>query len=126
VRVRYRCISVALLALMVGCGDAERLPSVDVADSAGVVLVDNPRPAIDSATWWEISSEPVVNIGSGASPAVALFRVTAIAPHADGRVAIGMTAPPRLVVSHPSGSSAQEFGRPGEGPGEFAGISSVF
>jgi len=66
-----------------------------------------------------------MKIGSGADPVVSLFRVTAVAPLETGRVAIGMTAPPSVVLVEADGTTTTPIGREGDGPGEYAGVTSV-
>lgn len=77
------------------------------------------------AEEWALAPAPIVEVGSGASPDVALFRVVAVTPLAGDRVAIGMTAPPQVLVANPDGTRAATLGREGDGPGEFSGVRSL-
>lgn len=96
-----------------------------VTDSAGVEIVTNLPGSIESAEAWSLSPEPVVEIGAGASPDVALFRVTDVTPLEGGRVAVGTNVPPQALVFAADGTLASTLGREGEGPGEFASVGSV-
>lgn len=37
---------------------------IPIQDSAGVLIVENPRPADDSRLGWQVGSEPLITIGS--------------------------------------------------------------
>lgn len=96
-----------------------------VTDSAGVEIVTNLAGSTEAAEAWSLSAEPVVEIGAGASPDVALFHVTDVAPLEGRRVAVGTNTPPRALIFEPDGTLAAIVGRKGEGPGEFASVGSV-
>ncbi len=96
-----------------------------VADSAGVEIVTNLPGSRESAQAWSLSAEPILEIGAGASPDVALFHVTDVAPLENRRVAVGTNTPPRVLIFGPDGTLAATLGREGEGPGEFASVGSV-
>ena len=105
-------------------GDA-RPSTTAVVDSAGVRIVTNLPGSIESAVAWSLPAQPVVDIGSGVSPDVPLYRVTAVVPLDGSRVAVGMDTPPQALVFEPGGTLAATLGRQGEGPGEFATVTSV-
>lgn len=124
-RSRVRAMAWAITAVALGgCSERARGP-INVADSAGVQIVTNLSGSIESAERWSLSTEPAVEIGSGASPDVALFRVTDVTPLVGGRVAVGTNGPPRALVFERDGTLAARLGREGEGPGEFASVGSV-
>lgn len=107
-----------------GCGEtADR--SLAVIDSAGVEIVTNSPGSIEAAETWSLSAEPVVEIGAGANPDVALYEITDVAPLAGGRVAVGTLTPSRALVFEPDGTLAATLGGEGEGPGEFSMVRSV-
>lgn len=118
----------AVLALMAaalcGCGGASQ-PATTVTDSAGVEIVSNLPGSSEAAETWSLSAEPVVQIGAGADPEVALFQVTDVAPLGGRRVAVGMNTPARALVLEPDGTVAATLGREGEGPGEFSSVGSL-
>lgn len=116
---------VFLLSALGGCTGERSSSAFAVVDSAGVQIVTNGPASLESAEEWALSPDPVVNVGSGARPDVALFRVVAVTPLDRGRVAIGMTAPPQVLIANSDGTRAVTLGREGDGPGEFAGVSSV-
>lgn len=121
---RARAGGLLAVALAVsGCSEGTP-PMVSVEDSAGVEIVTNLPGSIEAAEAWSLS-EPVVEIGAGASPEIALFRVTDVVLLGDGRVAVGTNTPPRGLVFGPDGALEATLGREGDGPGEFWSVGSV-
>lgn len=119
-------ISWAVAALVLaGCGQGADSGAPSVRDSAGVEIVTNRPGSVEAAEAWSLSSEPVVEIGAGADPDVALSQVTDVVPLPDGRVAVGTNMPPRALVFEADGSLSTAVGREGEGPGEFSWVASV-
>lgn len=108
-----------------GCSDGARPATTSVADSAGVRIVTSLPGSIEAAPSWSLSPEPVVEIGAGPSPAVALFRVSAVVPLDGGGVAVGTETPPHVLVFDADGGLAATLGREGKGPGEFQRVGSV-
>ena len=97
-------------------GGRGREPAAVVADSAGIAIALNPRAAIEAAPVWDLTEGPIVVLGSAESVVADLYRVVSVAPQAGGPVAIGMTAPPRLLLVESDGSAAIEGQRPRRGP----------
>ena len=122
-RVLLAC-ALALVMAVSGCAEP---PSdfVTVRDSAGVTIVENHAAGLESVSSWSVSGEPRIEIGGGAEPEIPLYRVTAVTPLESGRVAIGMTTPPQVVVVEADGGLSATLGQPGEGPGEFLTVGSV-
>lgn len=118
-------IGLAIVAVALsGCG-ADSRPGVTVADSAGVEIVANLPRSLEAAEAWSLSTEPVVEVGAGADPEVALFRITDVVPLEGGRSAVGTNTPPQVRVFESDGTLASTLGREGEGPGEFSSVGSV-
>lgn len=111
-------------ATLSGCG-ADSQPTVTVADSAGVEIVTNLPGSLEAAEAWSLSAEPVIEIGAGADPEVALFRITDVVALEGGRVAVGTNTPPQVRIFESDGTLAVTLGREGEGPGEFSSVGSV-
>lgn len=119
---------VLLLAALGACGGssaASRRDTVRAADSAGVRIVTNLSGSIDSADVWFLSDTPVAGFGSEPDGDVTLSDVTAVRPLGDGRVAVGMNRPPRVLLLGPGGRAPTRIGEAGKGPGEFTRVSSV-
>lgn len=122
----FRTLVLALSALAWGACGGDTEPAVaTVVDSAGVEIVTNLPGSIDTVEAWSLSAEPVVAVGSGASPEVPLHQVADVVPLEAGRVAVGTRSPPRALVFGPDGALEGTLGRKGQGPGEFASVGSV-
>lgn len=113
-------LALALLIPATGCGDTAGDPRpVTVVDSAGVEVVTNLlAPA----------SFPVRDLPPAPQREVihdALYRVTALHPFEDGRVAVGASGSSAVLVFDSDGALVATLGRAGEGPGELVSIGGV-
>ena len=91
-----------------------------VRDSAGVVIVENGRPALDSRLGWRVGEAPAVTIGSPAGdPAYELFRVGGATRLSDGRIVVANAGSGELRVFDSDGVHLESWGGQGDGPGEF-------
>ena len=128
-RERVQAAAIILsVASWLACTDGSKASSpatATVVDSADVQIVTNPPGSVESAEVWSLSATPVVDIGSGVDPDVALFRVTAVVPLDGGRVAVGSNTPPHVQIFDSNGTLAATLGRAGQGPGEFSRVQSV-
>ena len=123
--VRVRVLS-ALMGVFAVWGCVERpLSTVQVADSAGVVVVTNLEGSVEAAAPWSVAEDPILEIGGGSDPDVPLYRISAITPLESGDVAVGTTVPPQILVFDPRGQLRSTMGRQGDGPGEFLDLGSV-
>ncbi len=95
-------------------------------DSAGIHIIDNARPADDSRLPWRVGPEPAVSIGEvvGAE-AYLLHQANDATILPDGRIVIANTGSNELRVFDAAGVHLATWGREGEGPGEFTGLSGV-
>ncbi len=119
-RPMWALVSAAFLA---GCVDGSSgtggLRSV-VRDSAGVTIVENGRPPLDSRLGWRVGSAPAVTIGTTeGDPAYELFRVGDAMRLADGRIAVANTGSGEVRVFDSDGVHLESWGGQGDGPGEF-------
>ena len=107
-----------------GGGDgAGGLRSV-VRDSAGVTIVDNGRPPLDSRLGWRIGTAPAVTIGTaGGDPAYELFGVGGAMRFADGRIVIANAGTGELRLYDSAGVHLESWGGRGDGPGEFGAMA---
>lgn len=132
-RLVYRaspCLLVAALFLaLTACGRPEDgLPpgTVTVRDSADIRIVENHAPAWDPARFWTVDPEPEIAVGGNRAsqaaddPAHLLWRLKGAALLSDGRVAVLTGGEPWVLVFDTTGALAAEFGRKGQGPGEFS------
>ena len=115
---------VAVAALAPACGeigDAADAPRFTITDSAGVVIVENQRPAPGSRLGWRIGDTPFLSIGSqeGEDPYL-LFGVEDAVRLDDGKIAVANASSGEIRVFASDGRHVASFGGIGEGPGEFA------
>ena len=107
--------------------DAESLArQAVIRDSAGVRIVENPRPPADSRLGWQVEAEPAVSIGAleGAEPYL-LDRVRDALTLADGRIVVEDIGPDELRVFDASGRYLSTWGGAGDGPGEFDNLMGI-
>jgi len=125
--VMTRSLAGLVLATVVcgACTDASPSETTTVVDSASVRIVTNLPASIEAVEVWSLSTEPVVEIGAGATPDVPLYQVTDVTPLDADRVAVGTNTPPQTLIFGAHGTLAATLGREGEGPGEFATVTSV-
>ena len=101
--------------------DAESLArQAVIRDSAGVRIVESPRPPADSRLGWQVGGEPSVSIGAleGEEPYL-LDRVGGALTLADGRIVVENIGTNELRVFDASGRYLATWGGTGDGPGEF-------
>ena len=123
------CIAAVVAAWsLVACQqDQDHAPVLsETRDSAGVQIVENPRPADDLRLPWRIGPEPSVSIGAleGAEPYM-LYRAYDATMLSDGRIVVANGGSGELRVFDASGTHLASWGGEGEGPGEFTYLSSV-
>lgn len=102
-------------------GDTEKTLRSEVRDSAGVVIVENARPAPESRLGWRIGAAPAVSIGADeGDPGEMLFGVRDATRLGDGRIVVANsgTSEPRVFAA--DGTYLETWGGRGEGPGEFS------
>ena len=100
-------------------------PATHVRDSAGVEIVENPRPARGSRLGW-VGPEPSLTIGArvGDAPYL-LHRVRDATWLPDGRIVVADQGSSELRVFDASGIHTATWSREGEGPGEFTQLAGV-
>ncbi len=125
---RFRWGWLALCATLTACGDPpETGPALsEVRDSAGIAIVTNRRPPADRTRVLEVGPSPSVSIGTlEGDAAYQLFRVVDATKLPDGRIVVANRGTNELRVFDEAGVHLATWGREGEGPGEFTGLSSV-
>lgn len=117
-------MAAVIVASTIACQpDTETLggPGVQERDSAGIRIVENPRPPDGSRLGWRIGSEPTASIGvlEGDDPYM-LFAVRDATVLSDGRIVV--VGANDLRVFDPAGVYLETWGGSGEGPGEFTDL----
>ncbi len=113
-------LCVVLGAACVGGPDGAGGPRSTVRDSAGIRIIENGRPALDSRLGWRVGPTPTAMIGTTeGDPAYELFRVGDAMRLSDGRIVVANTGTGELRVFDPDGVHLESWGGQGDGPGEF-------
>ena len=102
-------------------------PPALARDSAGIPIVENHRPALDSASFWQLSDSPILEIGGEEGDAAkTLYRVTAAVRFSDARLAVADGGSQQIRYFSPSGEHLRSVGGKGSGPGEFNMLTRLF
>ena len=124
------CLSLALAALCsAACGpEGTEAPAivVQVRDSAGIRIVENPRPPEGTRLDWRLGPGPSVLIGllQGAEPYL-LDGALDATRLSDGRILVADRGTNELRVFDAAGTHVASWAGEGEGPGEFTSLSRV-
>jgi hypothetical protein len=112
-------LAVFALVLVSSCGGEGPQHLVQVRDSAGVAIVQNPGSQASVAIW-RVSTEPVLTIGLREGPDEFLLdRVAAAFQLSDGRIVVANGGTAELRFFDADGSFLYATGGRGEGPGEL-------
>ena len=97
-----------------------------VRDSAGIRIVENPRPADDSRLAWRIGTEPSVSIGEfkGDDPYI-LHQVNGAVMLPDRRVVVANSGTDEIRLYDAEGVHQVSWGGTGGGPAEFQALSGI-
>ena len=127
---RLRRLPLTLAVIAAGCEAApgnEAVPATEIAptpirDSAGIVIVENARPADGSRLGWEVSPGPVLSIGTVEGEGnFQLHQVDDALRLRDGRIVVANAGSHRLLVFDDEGNYLAAWGQRGQGPGDFSG-----
>ena len=112
------CASLALLAPAPLSAQVRR-------DSARVRIVENTTPAWLPGCAWTVDPRPVVEIGRGRDEHDLLAYVSGAVILPTGRVLVGNNGTQSVLAFDLDGRFAGQWGRPGNGPGEFRAVGIV-
>ena len=124
-------VTLALALIATGCDSApanHALPAAGatqtpIRDSAGILIVDNARPAGDSRLGWQVGPDPVLSIGTvGGTEDFQLHQVDDALRLRDGRIVVANAGSHRLLVFDEEGDYLAAWGQRGQGPGDFSGL----
>ena len=118
-------LPLAALACEQGRQSSPFLPT-QTRDSAGIRIVENPRPPDGSRLTWRVGPEPAVSIGAveGEEPYL-LDRAGDATRLSDGRIVVANGGTGELRVFDATGVHLATWGGRGEGPGEFRELGRV-
>ena len=98
-----------------------------VRDSAGIRIVENIGAAWADGDGWTVSDGPSVAVGQVDGPEeYQLFQIRGALSLEGGRIAVANTGTQEIRVFDQTGMHEVTVGRQGEGPGEFAWLTSLF
>ena len=123
-------IVAALVVMCTAACQEERQGSTglwsETTDSAGIRIVENPRPPEGSRLPWRIGPEPTVSIGTreGEEPYL-LYIVRDAMMLPDGRIIVANGGSGELRMFDALGTHLATWGGEGEGPGEFDNLSQI-
>ena len=124
----------SLLLATVACADGGDRPSREgspaqdaiVRDSAGIRIIESSTPVWDG-DGWSVSDTPSVVIGRREGDERYLFGLIGGAVVlGDGRIAVLDRLAAVIRVYSPEGIHIEDWGRTGEGPGEFTAAEGLF
>jgi hypothetical protein len=113
------------VALVSACSSGSAPSELMVRDSAGVTIVESPRPLL--AETWRVDAEPLLRIGEAEGAAEYLLSsVRAATRLPDGRLVVADGGSLELRWYDAEGRFLQRAGGPGGGPGEFSDMARVW
>lgn len=129
-----RCVAarpapLALLVALASCTrpDGDGASAVIVTDSAGVEIVFSATPGWGPEDRWRTSEVPALEIGAASGDeAYTLYGVRAAVRLDDGRIVIANQGTAQVRVYDAEGRHLADWGRRGEGPGEFQLLADVW
>jgi hypothetical protein len=123
----HRACALLTCLLIAACGGPDTAQrAVEVRDSAGVRIVQNPGPHLADSTAWVIDTAAAVRIGvPDGDEAYVLGRVAGLQLRPDSSILVADGMTQDLRIFDRAGSIVRRVGGPGDGPGEFRGIAGV-
>ena len=123
-------VPAAIMALGVAACQGDRQGSTglwsETTDSAGIRIVENPRPPEGSRLPWRIGPEPTVSIGTReGEEAYQLYIVQDAMMLPDGRIIVANGGSGELRMFDALGTHLTTWGGEGEGPGEFRNLWQI-
>lgn len=121
-------IPTLLASLACQAGDSPARPfGTEVRDSAGIRIVENPRPGEGSRLGWRVGPEPTLTIGTveGEDPYTFSY-VRGATRLSDGRIAVADYGPMEVrIFDGATGVHLSTLGGVGEGPGAYGDLMDV-
>ena len=131
---RLACTRISRRARNVACAVCMALPyalpvaiahAQTVRDSAGIRLVDNPRPRWTPAQALRLSDAPTLTIGSSATPEYTFGRIRNVRRMTDGRLLVADGASMQLRFFDARGTFLKLAAGKGEAPGQLKKMELV-
>jgi len=126
-RISISALGALLLGVLTGCGPEETIRTgPTVRDSAGVEIVENGDVSL-VPPGWTLSPEPIFQVGTvEGTPELQLHRVLDGLILDRGEVAVVNGGSQQVRFYDARGGYRGAQGLPGEGPGEYRGLQSIY
>lgn len=120
---------IAIILVSVGCRQDQDRPvpfATQVRDSAGIRIIENPRPPNGSRLGWQVADEPILTIGAveGDLPYL-LDDIEDATRLPDGSIVVASGGSNELRAFNASGAYVAAWSREGDGPGEFTSLAGL-
>ncbi len=125
--VRYLRILLTVAAVVLaGCEGRTQQPAFQVRDSSGIRIIESFGPEWGPGEGWRIDATPLSRIGVlEGNPSYQFDGVTGAARLEDGTVVVADFGYQNVRFFDAEGRVTATVGGPGEGPGEFQGLSAL-
>ena len=117
------CLPCTAILCVDACRPEPTLVSRTVRDSAGIEIIEQP---LDDAAHQTLAPQPELDLFRAGDPMREFYRVSDARLFTDGSIAVVNTGTQQVRVFSRDGHPVGEFGRLGEGPGEFRAPTRVF
>lgn len=119
-------IPVLMAMIVVGCGGNGGARPFQVRDSAGIEIAESHEPLWTDGRGWKIGTDALLRIGVREGDEAYQFDgVTGAARLPDGTVVVADFGYQNVRYFDSLGRHLTTIGGPGEGPGEFQGLSAI-
>ena len=121
--------AMVLILCVLACQEERRSAgnlTIEIQDSAGIRIIENPRPPDGSRLDWRIGPEPSLTIGVRAGDeAYMLYFPSSFFRFPDGRIVVANRGTEEVRVFDGLGTHLTTFGGEGDGPSEFVSLMDV-
>jgi hypothetical protein len=125
VNMRSSLFALLALPLLYSCGGTEAADNFTVMDSAGITLVTNQSNLVSAVPQWSLVEDLDLTAGLHMADSPAFFRVAAVLSLPEDRVAVLDGGNREVMILSETGDLLEQFGREGDGPGEFRNPNSL-
>lgn len=119
-------VALVVSCAVLGCDRSSVASTFAVRDSAGIRIVESAVPAWEPGDAWTVGDDPVLHIGVIDGAQEYQFSFINGLFQDDGRIVVGDYRAGNVRFFDLEGTYLAEFGRPGDGPGEFRQLGWVW
>ena len=120
-------VKLAVALLLTACGSSDRhVGGLVVWDSAGVEIAESEQVAWDDASAWELSPEPLLQIGRTEGDSLYLFYgIVGVHRLSTGRIAVANAGTNEIRFYDANGQFVNTVGGRGDGPSEYRAMGRL-